>query len=463
MRPDRAAYRSIERAVGGRRNALAAAMVLACLLLGGGGTSNPGMEFVLELVLPLLIVLAVWWPGRPARNTAPRISRAALVVTALALLMPIAQLIPLPAALWHTLPGRQPEIAALTLIGQANRWMPFTMTPATTFASFLAIIAELAVFISVARIDIAGRRTLCRIIAGVALVSIVLGCLQLTQAGGLTWSLYEDANFGWLFGFQANRNAETDILQIGILALAAILAGKVQQRDHVRASTLAVLVAAMLALALGAVLTGSRTGMALLPLTYLFVIWIMWPVIARRLSRAAWLVILIPPAACLILLPTEQVQHALSRFDGVGDGRWDIWHDTITAIRSVWPLGGGIGSFPVLYDAAQSIERLKPLRDIRAHNDWLEWVMETGVPGLLVLAATSVIILSCNIRALRLALSRGADPDMRATVIFATGTLLHLGIHALFDYPMRSMALAALVGTSVAMLMPAKAAPHAPE
>ena len=179
-------------ALGGRANALAVAMLLACLVLGGGGTSNPGTEILLQMILALLVLAAIWWPRRSAvgQGTANAISHIAPAIAALALVMPILQLIPLPPALWHALPGRQPEVAALALIGQAERWMPLTMTPAATFASFLAILAEVAVFLAMARIDAAGRRAVCWVIVAVATVSIVLGSLQLSMAGGLSWSLY---------------------------------------------------------------------------------------------------------------------------------------------------------------------------------------------------------------------------------------------------------------------------------
>jgi O-antigen ligase len=448
-------------------------MLAACLVLGGGGTSNPGTEILLELILALLIVGAIWWPRkrRTARTKAAaiQIPRAALAITGLVLLIPVAQLIPLPPAIWHALPGRQSEISALALIDQANRWMPFTLAPASTFASLLAILSELSVFLSLAQIDRSARRMVCWVIAGVAIISIMLGSLQMSSAGGFTWSIYNDPYSGWLLGFQANRNAETDILQVGVMALAALIAALGQQRDHLSAANLGILVLVMILLALGAVLTGSRTGIALLPLTYLFVVWILWPVIVQWLSRASWgryvswWVFLIPPAAGLLLSRTEQVQHALDRFGETGEHRWAIWHDTITAIGSVWPLGGGIGSFRVIFDASQSLERISPLLDTRAHNDWLEWVLESGVPGIVVLTMIGAIVLVCNIRALRHALRRSADPDYRATVIFATGTLLHIGLHGIVDYPIRSMGLAALVCAAVAMLMPLRHATHAPE
>lgn len=443
-----------------RFTALVAAMLAACLILGGGGTTNPATEVVLELTLPLFALLAIWLPGQSGPQ--PGVPRTALAIAVLALIIPVAQLVPLPPTLWHSFPGRQPEIDSLTLIGQAQRWMPWSMTPARTFAALLAILAELALFVSAARLDQSGRARLCMVIAAVAVASLMLGSLQLSQAGGFSWSVYDVPSDGWLLGFHANRNAATDTLQIGILALAALMAGAAQ-RGQSRGMALLVPVLVMIALALGAVLTGSRAGIALLPLTYLFVVWILWPLITRRASYTWGLAMLIPPAVCAALATTAPVQHAFSRFSDMGDHRWEIWHDTVHAVATVWPAGSGISSFQVVYDASQSIERLIPEIDARAHNDWLEWSLEAGLPGLVVLALIGTILLTCNIAALRRVLRSGASPDTRAQVLFATGTLLHLGLHGLLDYPMRSMALAALAATAAALLMPLRQPDRASE
>jgi hypothetical protein len=433
---------------------LAWTMLAACLILGGGGTSNPGTELLLECILPLLVVVAIWWPGSHgvARHTIG-LPRPALAICALVLLLPIIQLVPLPPAIWHALPGRQVEVTALSLVGGADRWMPISLTPARTFASLLAIIADLAVFVAAARLDLRGRLGLCVVISGVALISVALGALQMSFAGGYNWSIYAQANFGWMLGFHANRNATTDTLQIGVMALAVLISSW-SQRDAVRGFNLIALVLVMFGLALGAVLTGSRTGMMLLPVTYGFAVWILWPLVARRMSSTSWWIFLIPPVLCFAAASTAQVQNALSRFADVGERRWDIWHDTLIAIHSVWPIGGGISSFQVVYDATQSFERLRTELDMRAHNDWLESVLESGLAGLAVTLAIGLILLACNLRALRIAMQRGVQPAYRAQVIFATGALLHIALHGVFDYPMRSMALAALVAISAAMLMP---------
>jgi exopolysaccharide production protein ExoQ len=425
-------------------------MLAACLVLGGGGTSNPMTELVLELVLPAILLLALWLPTpEAARRPLPR---AAIAIAAAVLLLPVVQLIPLPPALWHSLPGRQPEVASLALIGAADHWMPISLTPARTFASLLAILAEIAVFLAAARLDLIQRTGLCIVIVAIGLVSVLMAGMQLSQVGGYSWALYAQSNVGWALGFHANRNAETDVLQIAVLALAVVIAG-LAGRGRLRRSGLLLLIGLLLVLTLDAVLTGSRTGLLLLPLTYLFTVWILYPILRRRFAFLSWGVLVLPVLACGALALSAPVQRSLGRFGDLGDRRWIIWHDTLHAVQSVWPLGGGISSFQVIYDATQGIEHLIPEWDVRAHNDWLEWVLEAGLPGIVLLVVVGAILLGCNIRALRAALRKGAHPEYRAQIIFATGTLLHLGLHALLDYPMRSMALVALAATAAAMLV----------
>ena len=114
------------------------AALAVALVLGGGGTTNPGTEMILQPLVALLLALPLLHP-KLADGLGP-IPRPAWVIAALVLVIPVLQLIPLPPAIWHSLPDRAPEIASLSLIGQADRWMPWSMAPARTFISFLAMV-----------------------------------------------------------------------------------------------------------------------------------------------------------------------------------------------------------------------------------------------------------------------------------------------------------------------------------
>ena len=109
------------------------------------------------------------------RDSAPW-PRLALGFAAALLALPALQLIPLPPALWQSLPGREAEIAALALIGEANRWLPWTVSPPRTLAALLALIPPAVALVLAARASLAGRR--------LALVSLVAMVARLERARG---------------------------------------------------------------------------------------------------------------------------------------------------------------------------------------------------------------------------------------------------------------------------------------
>jgi O-antigen ligase len=85
----------------------------------------------------------------------------------------------------------------------------------------------------------------------------------------------------------------------------------------------------------------------------------------------------------------------------------------------------------------------------RAHNDYLELVIEAGVLGLLVLAVLAIMLA-------RLALGqlRDQSPTIRGQVIFALGTFTIVALHSQVDYPLRSMSLACIAAVAAGLLVP---------
>jgi hypothetical protein len=125
---------------------------------------------------------------------------------------------------WQALPGREIERAALDLIGASASWRPLSLSPSRTLASLLSLGPPLALMIMAGGLPFEVRKLLLAGIAGMTVISAVLGAAQLA-AGGAAFRLYEHTHSGWLTGFQANRNAQADVLLIGMVALAAALAG----------------------------------------------------------------------------------------------------------------------------------------------------------------------------------------------------------------------------------------------
>lgn len=431
--------------------AICMVIVGLAILLGGGGTVNPQTEIILQSLTALLMVPLVA-SARFQRGLGP-VRAPAWLLGGLVLVVPVLQLIPLPPTIWHALPGRLIEVQSLALIQADQSWMPLSMAPARTFASLLASIFPVLLLLQVSRLSLRGRSWLCVVIVVGGIASLILGVLQLSHTAGLDWSLYSQFSEGFLVGFQANRNAEADVLLIGILAMGVLITSRLSdgRRHHL---TLATLLLGLLVLNLGVFMTGSRTGIGLAVLAMLFLTAMLWPTLGKRVSVLPVL------AGCSglvlmggMLLQLQSVQKVVARFALAKEARWDLWADTWYSIGQVWPLGSGIGTIVPMLEAAERLDVVDPTRPVRAHNDWLEWTLEAGMPGLVVLALVILIILVLVVRAFIAGRQSGINPSRRAQTLFACGLLTIEVLHAIVDYPLRSMSLAMLVAVGVAFLM----------
>jgi cell shape-determining protein MreD len=325
--------------------AVVAAMVL------GGGTTNPQTETILQPLMAL-ILLPLAFTSRLTSDLG-RISPWAWALAGLIVVIPAVQLIPLPPSVWQALPGRGTEVQTLRLLGQDQAWMPWSLSPARTFASLIAIVCPLLVLLQASRLSLGGRTWLCAAIVGMALVSLLLGVLQLSRTGGYSWSIYSYYHVGYVVGFHANHNAETDVMQIGLLAFAVLTAALFATRA-MRPALWVIVGAGFFLGVLADFLTGSRTGIALLPVALAGCALILRPWLRLRLPRsrrvlrlgllAVTLAIAAVGAVGMAELPA--IQHVIERFSDPRVARLEIWRDTIFAIQSLWPMGSGVGSFP---------------------------------------------------------------------------------------------------------------------
>jgi O-antigen ligase len=433
------------------------AMVGLAICLGGGGTVNPQNEMMLQFLTALimipLVVSSNWQRGLGA------IPGAAWLLGFLVLLLPILHLIPLLPSLWHGLPGRAVEVQSLAVVQAEHMWMPLSMAPARTFASLLAATFAVLLMLQVSRLSVRGRNWLCSTIVAGGLLSLVLGVLQLSHTGGWDWSLYAFFSKGFLVGFYANRNAEVDFLLIALLALGVLATVRLADgRNHVL--TWFGLVIGIVAFVVGIFMTGSRTGISILMPALLILAVMVWPVVKNRKRALRWIgglsAAFVLTAVLLLQLPS--VQKVIGRFYLTTDARWDLWADTWYSMGQVWPFGSGIGTIVPMLEAAERLDVVDPGRPVRAHNDWLEWSMETGLPGLVVLGLIIVVVGIVAARALAGANRSGLGPGRRAQVIFACGVMLITALHSIVDYPLRSMSLAALIAVAAAFLLEPAAA-----
>ena len=121
----------------------------------------------------------------------------------------------------------------------------------------------------------------------------------------------------------------------------------------------------------------------------------------------------------------------LLRFGGeeaiAEDLRMQIFANSWAGLVDRLPFGAGLGSFVPVYPLYEAPEQIARYYINSAHNEYLEFLLETGLPGLALLAL------------LGLALLRGfaRTPFAQATFL----ALLGLMVHSMLEYPLRTYAI----------------------
>jgi O-antigen ligase len=442
------------------RHAIVASAFLACaIVLGGGGSPNPGTEILLQLVFVAAALAWLWLPPQRGMSRYPQ-SIGVWLIGALVLALPLAQLLPLPPGVWKGLAGQEDRAAALALVGRADSWQALSHSPSLTFASALAIVPALFAFFATAALDTKGRSWVVGTMAAMVLAAALLGAMQVSLGSNAPY-LYLENNPG-VTGFQANRNAAADVMLIGMVASAAVLTPALVvggRRGSVERPVVPLgrraagicLGGLLVILLFATVLTASRMGIALLPVTLLAIWLILRPALA---DLGAWR--FLPPAAALaaamlVLLAVQAgntaLVHVADRFDFAGDFRQELWRDGWFSMSHAWPFGIGMGGAEQALIAAERLEILDPAIPNRVHNDYLELALEGGAIGLALLAAVAAVLG-------RLAWRTWRDrPRERHLTACGLTMLLIVALHSFVDYPLRSMALACLIGTGAGLLV----------
>ncbi|HUG46675.1 MAG TPA: O-antigen ligase family protein [Sphingomicrobium sp.] len=417
--------------------AVAAAFFIVAFALGGAGTHYPLLEMVVELtaLVVLFYFAAVYRWGRPDRTAA-----LGLFALLLVCLLPLAQLVPLPPELWQGLPGRERPQQVLRLIGADQSWMPLTLDREASWRSFLALLPGVAAFVAGLALGERNRLRLVFVILSFAALSALLGALQI--AFGASAALYESGHSGLATGLFTNRNHQAVFLN-----LAIILSGAMGGLDRSAGLRRPIAIALILLFAAAALATKSRTGAALLVIAV--------PIALLMLARAR-----LKPAQALmiagagvlalgaLLFTTTAGEVVLGRFDSADDPRFSYWKDVWAAIAQYWPAGSGFGTFAVVYQSFEPLSSVSPAFVNHAHNDYLELLLEGGLPALVV---AGLAVGALSVAAWR-SIREPEQGGQRSLAAAGALGLLVLLAHSLVDYPMRMLSLIALFGFLAALL-----------
>lgn len=415
-------------------------------LLGGGARSDIASLPVLRGVA----VFFAFWAALRLRGEDWRRIRVPLTLLLLLALWMVLQLFPLPAGIWHGLPGRDTIVAIDRLTGQAELWRPLSLMPSQTLNALLAMTVPIAALLVAAQMAPEEYPRLMTVMILIACASALLGLVQILSGPASPAYLYRIANRDSMIGLFSNRNHHAIFLACVIPLVAMTLRDELM-RKRKRTLVRTGLALAGIMLTLMTILIGSRGGLVAGVLSFV----ISYAIVAGSWSMAEpasghketgpsryrrWF--LYAPPALLVLFVSATLflssrTTALTRFmdQSVGDDlRVSAWPTVQSMIETYWLAGSGFGSFPGVYKMFEPDRLLQGAYFNHAHNDWAEAILTGGLPFALIVAAAFVWLGKAIVARGARNLIKGHRGDVRLPILIV---ILLLAATSLADYPLR--------------------------
>lgn len=367
------------------RSVYLGALLLVCLVLGGGTQKGLPTAFALELLtLPLALDLAV-------RRQRPSFGWPVYAMAALIVLCVAIQLIP----------GLSSDTAVLS------------RDPGRTLDSLIFVGYALTLFFTFGRLEPPERnRMLAWLFTGVIL-NMALALTQFAASRGLTVGLFPYALGA---GFFANANHFSSLLYIAIPFI-------IYQFDAIDRLPWAALV--LIVIVFVEFAAGSMAGIFLsigCALVSVAVIGRVRPIIRAALvgmAAVGAIALSFNPGNILNVSPDDPLD------------RPQIALTTFAALQKNLPFGSGYGTFDIVYPSAEADTAISGTFVNHAHNEALELVLEGGFPAALAIVAYMVLLAWRLPTALRSPFSLAAFCSICFVIV-----------HSMVDYPLRTAALA---------------------
>lgn len=423
------------------RFGLALALIGACFLWGGGSRLDiPGLIFLQPLTI-LIGAALLLIPGE-RRWAAVRVPL--LLLAALAVVM-MAQLVPLPPALWQALPGHGQFAPFIEAAGAGDYWRPLSLTPDLTLASLVGLGVPATGLIAFASVSEERSHQLLPYLLIAAGLSAVVGLGQLVGGPNSAFYRYAVTNEGSAVGLFSNRNHQALFIAMvwPMLALWVTARGLEPARKRLRRWIGG---AAAIGLVPMILVTGSRAGLLLALVALAFAGWFL-----RANARASHELSTLPPwvrraAPALILLAIVAVGLLAAWFSrdeafqrlyatNLADERRFAQLPILLRIAGDFlPFGSGFGGFDPVYRYYEPDALLAPTYLNHAHNDVLELIITGGAPAAAI-ALAFLLWITRRFLALRGWLPR----NTRDRFAYLAAALIVLALLAsVADYPLRT-------------------------
>lgn len=420
----------------------APAFLMMCLLLGGSVQWPLG-----TLMIQLAAVALLLWALTGQRETDVRGEGLAPVfLLIVAVVWGLVQMIPLPPALWTILPGREPIVEGYHQLGMDLPWASISLDPSATMNSLLTLMIPLAVYLAILRREAPSATILIGAILFATTVGAILGIIQVLDKTQRFYP-YPYSDWSSASGLFANPNHMGLLLLVSIpLAVGlGVERWRSVPKRWIRFAILVQLGAVAIVLATVIPLNGSLAialmGMPVLIASALIPNWGKKEHLRRAATLLLGLVVFVAIAGSYLFR---------ARLEGMGQTgfatRLEIWRVAWKHVEASFPFGTGFGTFARYYPLGEDPNQVELTFINHAHNDYLELLMEGGLP---------MVILLCLFFAWWIKRARsdwlGKDhPELGRAATVASATIL---AHSFVDFPLRTPGIAALFGACLAMMV----------
>jgi hypothetical protein len=369
----------------------------------------------------------------------------------------LIQLVPIPVDWWAHLPGRQPYLAAQQAAGIVTpASLPLSLNPLATQASILASVPVTAVFLASLLLPANTVYPLIKLLLVLGMAQVVLSIAQFATGGAQSPLLFTNYPGGAIQGSFANRNSLADYLAM-MVPLWFVVQLHLDRHGHSKRHGDGGPFQGMLkplwalcgfALVVTLVTTQSRGGLLASLVAMTLSLWVYLATRNRQelsfKAKAGIAVGMVAFVAVALVAAgadkiTSRIQRQKLSLDA--DTRQTLALSTFEGSQSLWPWGGGMGSFESVFPRFQHLHSAFSYVN-EAHNDYAQLLMDLGMWAVLVV----VLVLALTGHQIRqLFVAMKADGRLSTTVAIqwlAGVSALALLLHSWVDFNMRIPALA---------------------
>ena len=425
---------------------------LTVLILGGASREWQGLYWVFALIGAIGIFSIFIFSDKLAVKKP--FKKMSLFAGALISLITL-QFIPLPATIWTRLPDRQNIADGFLALNIELMPLPLTMTPDDSLVSAFAFIFPLFIFAYILRFrNYYKSKEIMWFIPALAMISITIGILQLIFGPDSPLYFFASTNPNLPVGIFANANHHTTLI---LMALPWVFVSAEQfqrPRSSIKSNHPYWFMLAALTLPLIFVLYSVKSVAGYLLLAPIaFGCYLLPKKSLRKIRLRSRIFIGIAFVIGLATLAIT-IQTRAPIIDGAfisAESRITIASNTTDIIVNHKALGSGLGSFEEVYKLNETYDGVTRIFINHAHNDYLEWLLETGFLGAILLIlfllwwAQSFIKIWTNEHMSNWRIKRAASLSTLVVVL-----------HSWVDYPLRTPTIAILCAFCFAIMLASK-------